>query len=64
MDQEYELFERLPDGAPVWKGTAQSLQNARDRLTQLSNTTANEVFAMVLGTKQVVIRLNADQKSP
>ena len=59
--EEYELFEVLLDGAPMWRGHVHRIQNAREKLTELSTTTKNECFAMDLRTKEVVLRLNVTQ---
>lgn len=58
MDREYEIFEQLPDGSPIWRGHASGLPNVRLKLQELARTTANECFAMYLPTKEVVARLN------
>ena len=62
MNQEYDLFEVLPDGLPTWRGHAHGIQNAREKLTELSLTTNNECFAMILRTKEVVLQLNVHTK--
>lgn len=58
MEREYDLFERLPDGSPVWRGNASGLPNVRLKLQELATTTANECYAIHLPTKEVVARLN------
>ena len=58
MEREYEIFEQLPDGSPIWRGHASGLSNVRLKLQELARTTANECFAMYLPTKEVVARLN------
>ena len=58
MEREYEIFEQLPDGSPVWRGHASGLPSVRMKLQELARTTPNECFAMYLPTKEVVARLN------
>jgi hypothetical protein len=57
-EREYDLFERLPDGSPIWRGRVVGLQEAQIRLQQLASTTPNECFALYLPTKEIVHRLN------
>ena len=64
MEREYEIFERLADGSPLWRGHAVGLRTARAELEKLATTTKNECFAMHLATKEVVIRLNVKPISP
>jgi len=45
----------------MWRGHVHRIQNAREKLTELSTTTKNECFAMDLRTKEVVLRLNVTQ---
>ena len=63
MEREYELFEQLPDGSPVWRDHASGLQNVRLKLRRIAQTTANECFAIYLPTKEVVARLNVQSHS-
>jgi hypothetical protein len=59
VDREYELFERLPDGAVQWRGVARGLLKARLDLGRLARNTRNEVFAIELLSQQVVARVPA-----
>lgn len=58
LEREYEIFEQLPDGSPIWRGHASGLPSVRLKLQELARTTTNECFAMYLPTKEVVARLN------
>lgn len=58
MNRKYDLFEKLPDGSPRWRGVAIGLHEARLHLLQLRKTTRNECFAIHLLTKDVVARVN------
>lgn len=63
MEREYELFEQLPDGAPIWRGHASGLHNVRAKLEEMARNTTNECFAIYLPTKEVVARLNAKERT-
>ena len=58
MDRDYDLFEKLPNGAPMWRGHSSGLQQARQQLFQLGKSLKNECFAMHLPTKEIVARVN------
>ena len=58
MEREYELFEQLPDGTPVWRSHASGLHMVRSELQKLAKTTTNMCFAIYLPTKEIVARLN------
>jgi hypothetical protein len=58
MERDYDLFERLADGTPMWRGHASGLHDARRQLRERSKTTQNECFAMHLPTKEIVARVN------
>jgi len=59
MEREYELFEQLPDGSPMWRGQASGLREVRLKLHEIGKTTTNGCFAMYLPTKEIVARLNS-----
>ncbi len=58
MDREYELFERLTDGSPIWHGSVTGLRDARLKLQEIAKTTTNECLAIYLPTGEIVARLN------
>jgi hypothetical protein len=37
MYSTYDIFERLPDGAPMWIKAVESLEEARNEITVLVN---------------------------
>jgi hypothetical protein len=59
MERDYDLFERFPDGSPMWRGRAKGLLEVRRTLSELSATTSNECLVMHLPTKDIVARVNA-----
>jgi CheY-like chemotaxis protein len=58
MDREYDLFERLPDGSVLWRGTVSGLRQASLKLEEIAKATANKCFAMYMGSREIVARLN------
>jgi CheY-like chemotaxis protein len=58
VEREYDLFEQLGDGSPMWRGHAVGLRDARQQLLQLSKITKNECFAVHLPTKEIPARVN------
>ena len=58
MNREYDLFERLPDGSPLWRGYASGLAELTAKLREIAANTQNECFAMHLPTMEVVGRAN------
>lgn len=58
VERDYDLFEQLPDGSPMWRGHASGLHEARRMLQELCKATTNECFAMHLPTRGVVARAN------
>ena len=61
MNREYDLFEKFPDGAPVWRQHVVGLLNAREMLKAIASTTLNECFVIQLPSKEIVARLNVKQ---
>jgi hypothetical protein len=57
VEREYDVFEQLPDGAPLWRGHASGLLNVRIKLEELARTTSNECFAMYIPTREIVARI-------
>ena len=58
MDRVYDLYEQAPKCYPYWRGRACGLREVHLKLRAISQTTANECFAMYLPTKQIVARVN------
>lgn len=58
-EKEYDLFERLPDGSPLWRGRALGEHEAELELKKIAKATKNECFVMYLPTKEVVSRVNS-----
>ena len=58
MDREYDIFERLPEGSPIWRGYASGLSNACVKLFQVATATSNQCFLICLATKEIMARVN------
>jgi len=59
MQREYDLFEQLPDGSPIWRGHVVGTQEVSLKLEEIARKTANECFAIHLPTQEIVRRAEA-----
>jgi hypothetical protein len=62
MQREYDLFEQLPDGSPIWRGHVMSAQELSQKLEEIAKQTANECFAIHLPTQEIVRRINVTRQ--
>jgi hypothetical protein len=58
VDRNYDLFEILPDGSPIWKCAVAGHENAVQQLRELAAKTNNEVRIMHLPSQTVIAVLN------
>ena len=58
VDRKYDLFEKFPDGAIIWKGTVAGHENAIRKLQEFAATTENEYCLMNLPTEAVIASMN------
>jgi hypothetical protein len=56
MDLEYDIFEEYPDGSAIWRAFARGLDEARSKLEELTQQSANEFFVFHAPTKQTIAR--------
>ena len=61
MNREYDVFECLPDGSVMWRGTALGLMGARTTLLSLAKKSPNEFFAVRIETSEIVFRADASR---
>jgi hypothetical protein len=54
VDHNYDIFEILPDGSPMWKATAAGKDEALQQLELLSERCRNELRVIQLATRVVV----------
>ena len=58
MDRNYDLFEILPDGSPIWKCAVAGHENAVQQLRELARHTTNELRIMHLSSNTIIAVLN------
>jgi hypothetical protein len=58
MDTEYDIFEKLPQGGVVWRGSAHGQENALAKMREFGQKSLNEHFVLHVGSKMVVARIN------
>lgn len=59
MERDYDLFEILPDGTPIWREAVKGHEAAIKKLHELSERTTNEVRIMHLPTNTLIATKNA-----
>jgi hypothetical protein len=60
MDLTLDIFEKLPEGASIWRAAVNGPQDAIGKLQELSLHTDNELYVVDLRTKAVI----ATKQSP
>jgi hypothetical protein len=58
MEREYDLFEVLSDGAPMWRQMVAGRESALRKLGELSKRTANEVRMMHILSNTLIASMN------
>jgi hypothetical protein len=58
VDRNYDLFEILPDGSPIWRCTVAGHETAVHQLRELARQTDNEVRILHLASNTVIAVLN------
>jgi hypothetical protein len=61
VERDYDIFEILPDGQPIWRAAVGGHENALRMLKQLAAKTTNEVRITHLPTKALIAAMNADK---
>lgn len=64
MDLEYDIFEKLPNGDVVWRGSVKGRDKGIQRLGELAKRSPNEHFAMHTPTKEIIARMNVPLDDP
>jgi hypothetical protein len=54
MNQEYDLFEKFPDGSSLWRESTAGHEMTRLRLQELARRSENQFYAINLTTIEVV----------
>ena len=63
VDRNYDIFEVMPDGSPIWREAVTGHENAIQRLKELSAKTANEIRVIYLPTQTVIAAINQSQQT-
>ena len=58
MEREYDLFEVLSDGAPLWRQMVAGQENALRKLGELSKQTSNELRVMHILSNTLIASMN------
>jgi hypothetical protein len=58
MERDYDLFEVLPNGDPIWRETVSGHENAVRRLKELAKQTSNEVRVMHVLSNTLIASMN------
>jgi prophage DNA circulation protein len=61
MEREYDLFEVLSDGAPLWRQMVAGRDNAVRKLTELSKQTTHEIRVMHVLTNTLIASMNGSK---
>jgi len=54
---DYDIFEELPDGKPVWRTCVLGMKKAELKLWEMTRETKNKVFALNQKNRSVPIML-------
>jgi hypothetical protein len=58
MTRDYDIFEILPDGSPIWKEFVSGHEEAIRKLQELAKQTKNEVRLMHVPTNTIIASMN------
>jgi hypothetical protein len=61
VNRDYDLFEILPDGSPIWKELVSGLTEAIRKLEELGKQTKNEVRLMHVPTNTIIATVNTPE---
>jgi hypothetical protein len=54
MKNEYDLFEKFPNGSSFWRGSVSGYESTRLRLEELRLKSENKFYAISLTTREVL----------
>ena len=52
MVPSYDIFEKLPDGCPIWRACVSGELEVERKIQELAEYSENEFFAIDLGNQQ------------
>lgn len=58
MDRSYDIFEKLPDGALIWRAAVAGHENGILKLKEIAAQTKNEVRLMHIPDKTLIAVMN------
>ena len=58
MERSYDIFETMPDGAPLWRSTVSGHEQAIAKLRELAAKSSNELQVLHLPTKTLIASMN------
>jgi hypothetical protein len=61
VNRDYDIFEILPDGAPIWKELVSGHEEAIRKLQELGNQTKNEVRLMHVSSNTIIAAVNTPE---
>ena len=54
MKNEYDLFEKFPDGSSLWRDSVPGTETTRLRLKELAQKSENQFYAINLTTREIL----------
>jgi len=64
VNRTYDLFEKMPNGDVLWRGSVSSLEAGRQQIAALAERTGNECLLMQILTQEVVERVSPKALQP
>jgi hypothetical protein len=58
VNRDYDIFEILPDGAPIWKELVSGHEEAIRKLQELGTQTKNEMRLMHVASNTIIATVN------
>ncbi|MGA7794936.1 MAG: hypothetical protein WCA19_18000 [Candidatus Acidiferrales bacterium] len=55
MKDEYDLFEKFPDGSSLWQDSVLGFETTRLRLQELAQRSRNQFYGINLTTGEVLV---------
>jgi hypothetical protein len=62
MRREYDIFEKFPDGTPIWRCCVSGQFEAERKIRDLAEQSSNEFFAIDIQTSERVVLSLVDGK--
>jgi hypothetical protein len=55
MKDEYDLFEKFPDGSSLWRDSVLGFETTRVRLQELAQRSKNQFYGINLTTGEILV---------